>query len=217
MRLSKRLVELGLCSRREADACIEQGLVKVDGQVVRVLGSRVRPEQLIELTHLAVMDESAVSILYHALSGGGAQWGSRLQAQSRWSGDTVSLAFMQRHTRKLLAFGARDPAVSGLVALTQDKLLLKTLAQCEMEFLLAVDPAPAISLLKQVAWPGKISRQGDRQLRLVMRQPAAGQFDQLAMVLGCPLQAIRCIRIGRLALGKLPEGQWRYLQEWERF
>ncbi len=73
------------------------------------------------------------------------------------------------------------------------------------------------SLLKQVAWPGKISRQGDRQLRLVMRQPAAGQFDQLAMVLGCPLQAIRCIRIGRLALGKLPEGQWRYLQEWERF
>ena len=49
IRLSKRMTELGLCSRREADEFIEQGLVKVDGVVVDVLGSRVRPEQRIEL------------------------------------------------------------------------------------------------------------------------------------------------------------------------
>ncbi|MEN3811331.1 S4 domain-containing protein [Chromobacterium piscinae] len=49
VRLSKRMVELGLCSRREADACIEQGLVKVDGKVVNTLGARVRPEQQITL------------------------------------------------------------------------------------------------------------------------------------------------------------------------
>ncbi|UGA39420.1 hypothetical protein JOS77_07945 [Chromobacterium haemolyticum] len=31
-------------ARREADACIEQGLVKVDGQTVTALGSRVEPQ-----------------------------------------------------------------------------------------------------------------------------------------------------------------------------
>ena len=39
IRLSKRMVELGLCTRREADACIEQGLVKVDGRIVTALGA----------------------------------------------------------------------------------------------------------------------------------------------------------------------------------
>ena len=33
MRLNKRLVELGYCSRRKADEYIEKGLVKVNGHV----------------------------------------------------------------------------------------------------------------------------------------------------------------------------------------
>jgi 23S rRNA pseudouridine2604 synthase len=41
-RLSKRMGELGLCSRREADEWIEKGWVKVDGKVVDTLGVRVR-------------------------------------------------------------------------------------------------------------------------------------------------------------------------------
>ena len=40
-RLSKRMSELGLCSRREADEWIENGWVKVDGKVVTTLGVRV--------------------------------------------------------------------------------------------------------------------------------------------------------------------------------
>ena len=44
LRLSKRMAELGLCSRREADEYIERGWVKVDGVVVNVLGSRVSPD-----------------------------------------------------------------------------------------------------------------------------------------------------------------------------
>ena len=42
-RLSKRMSELGLCSRREADEWIENGWVKVDGDVMRTLGTRVPP------------------------------------------------------------------------------------------------------------------------------------------------------------------------------
>ena len=37
--------ELGLCSRREADEWIARGWVRVDGQVVSELGSKVTPSQ----------------------------------------------------------------------------------------------------------------------------------------------------------------------------
>ena len=43
IRLSKRMTELGLCSRREADEYIEKGWVRVDGRAVSELGSRVKP------------------------------------------------------------------------------------------------------------------------------------------------------------------------------
>jgi 23S rRNA pseudouridine2604 synthase len=43
VRLSKRMSELGLSSRREADEWIAKGWVKVDGKVVSELGSKVLP------------------------------------------------------------------------------------------------------------------------------------------------------------------------------
>lgn len=49
IRVSKLLSELGLCSRREADSYIEQGLVTVDGELVQELGTRAYRHQAIEL------------------------------------------------------------------------------------------------------------------------------------------------------------------------
>ena len=48
-RLSKRMGELGLCSRREADRWITNGWVKVDGKVVNTLGVRVSLQARIEI------------------------------------------------------------------------------------------------------------------------------------------------------------------------
>ena len=48
VRLSKRMSELGLASRREADAFIEKGWVLVDGKVAQ-LGQKVGPGARIEL------------------------------------------------------------------------------------------------------------------------------------------------------------------------
>ena len=53
LRLSKRMSELGLCSRREADEWIENGWVKVDGAIVSTLGTRVAPDARIEIDSAA--------------------------------------------------------------------------------------------------------------------------------------------------------------------
>ena len=49
VRISKILSELGLCSRREADKYIEQGLVLLDGKVVDELGTKACRSQKVEL------------------------------------------------------------------------------------------------------------------------------------------------------------------------
>ena len=51
VRLSKRMSELGICSRREADELIRQGLVLVNGERVSELGTKVAPDAEIRLVH----------------------------------------------------------------------------------------------------------------------------------------------------------------------
>ena len=57
VRISKILSELGLCSRREADAYIEQGLVMLDGKVVTELGTRAYRTQKVELKKQAAIQQ----------------------------------------------------------------------------------------------------------------------------------------------------------------
>src|SRR5499433_407652 len=54
VRLSKLMAERGICSRREADAFIEQGLVLVNGVVINQLGAKVAPDVEITLAPQAV-------------------------------------------------------------------------------------------------------------------------------------------------------------------
>jgi ribosomal protein S4 len=66
VRLSKRMAELGLCSRREADAWIERGWVRVDGTKITELGSRVLPGQRIQVEPAARRtQQQQVTILLH--------------------------------------------------------------------------------------------------------------------------------------------------------
>jgi 23S rRNA pseudouridine2604 synthase len=58
VRLSKRMSELGLSSRREADEWIARGWVRVDGKVVSELGSKVLPHQKITVERQAAAEQS---------------------------------------------------------------------------------------------------------------------------------------------------------------
>ena len=64
-RLNKRMAELGLCSRREADEWIARGWVKVDGAPA-AMGLQVGPEARIEVDPAARGQQSRqVTILLH--------------------------------------------------------------------------------------------------------------------------------------------------------
>lgn len=58
VRISKLLAERGLCSRREADLYIQQGLVLLDGRPVTELGSRAHPSQTVALAEGARLQQA---------------------------------------------------------------------------------------------------------------------------------------------------------------
>lgn len=240
IRLSKRMAELGLCSRREADEMIERGFVKVDGVIVDTLGSRVRPEQKIELLREAVAEQVArVTIVLNKPIGfvcGPAEQGERpawqlIKPETRSSTDRTGIDYLKKHHHGLAPAGWLDVDAAGLLVMTQDGRIARKLmagaGDYEQEFLVELTgplPGDAINKLNgklnidgEALAPIKASQQSDRQLRIVLRENRRRLIPEVCRQLGICIGKIRRIRVGRIAIGDLGEGQWRYLGENERF
>src|SRR5690606_33447134 len=69
----------------------------------------------------------------------------------------------------------------------------------------------------QILPKAKASWQNETHLRIVLKEPQAGELRLLCEAIGLRMVACKRIRIGRISMAKLPVGQWRYLGEHERF
>jgi 23S rRNA pseudouridine2604 synthase len=128
MRLNKRMAELGLASRREADEWIGKGWVKVDGRVAE-MGMQVGPDVRIEIDKLAKGQQAnLVTILINkplGLVSGQAEDGHEpaitlVQPQNRWAEDNARFFFHGSQLRSLVPAGRLDIDSTGLLVLTQD-------------------------------------------------------------------------------------------------
>ncbi|MBX9715866.1 MAG: pseudouridine synthase [Burkholderiaceae bacterium] len=151
LRLSKRMSELGLASRREADEWIEKGWVRVDGEVVKELGSRVMPDQRITIDARAKFQQAQkVTVLIHKPIGyvsGQAEDGYEpavvlVKPENQWSSDQSGTRFLREHLRSLVPAGRLDIDSTGLLVLTQDGRIAKQLigedSEIEKEYLVRV-------------------------------------------------------------------------------
>ncbi|RDI28644.1 23S rRNA pseudouridine2604 synthase [Pseudacidovorax intermedius] len=150
IRLNKRMADLGLCSRREADAWIERGWVKVNGQVA-AMGVKVGPADRIEVDKRAQgQQEQRVTILLHKPVGyvsGQAEDGHQpavtlVQPRNHWRGDGSRQRFAPDQLRGLAPAGRLDIDSVGLLVLTQDGRVARQLigedSDIEKEYLVRV-------------------------------------------------------------------------------
>ncbi len=162
VRLSKRMAELGLCSRREADEFIARGWVKVDGVVVDVLGSKVGPDARIILDRQAKASqrELATLLLNKPIGyvSGQAEDGYRpaatlIQAASQWSGDASGRRFSPAMLRGLAPAGRLDIDSTGLLVLTQDGRIARRLigedSSIEKEYLVRVSYGKVVANVRE--------------------------------------------------------------------
>ena len=150
VRLNKRMAELGLCSRREADAWIEQGWVRVNGQVAE-MGMQVGSTDRITVEREAqAQQEQQVTVLLHKPMGyvsGQAEDGHEpamvlFQARNQWSGDTTRIRFSPAQFKGLAPAGRLDIDSVGMLVMTQDGRVARQLigedADMEKEYLVRV-------------------------------------------------------------------------------
>ena len=150
VRLNKRMAELGLCSRREADDWIERGWVRVDGAPA-TMGQQVSAQARITVERQA-RDQQAdrVTILLHKPVGyvsGQAEDGhppavTLVQARNHWRGDHSRRRFQPAQLRGLAPAGRLDIDSVGLLILTQDGRIARQLigedSDVEKEYLVRV-------------------------------------------------------------------------------
>ena len=239
-RLSKRMGELGLCSRREAEEWIVNGWVKVDGQVVDTLGTRVSPQARIEVDRAARQQQSnLVTILLHKPVGyvsGQAEDGYEpaivlIRPENRWSGDSSPLQFQPEHLRGLAPAGRLDIDSTGLLVFTQDGRVAKRLigqdSSVEKEYLVRVEGELSDVGLQRLRHglmldgvrlkPAQVSWQNEDQLRFVLREGRKRQIRRMCELVGLFVTGLKRVRSGQVPLGGLPPGQWRYLRSDESF
>ncbi|MBU6504324.1 MAG: rRNA pseudouridine synthase [Betaproteobacteria bacterium] len=240
VRLSKIMSERGLCSRREADDWIAKGWVSVDGVPVTELGTRIDPAQSITLSPAARRTQSArVTVILHKPVGyvsGQAEDGYRpavtlVTAQTHWAQDPVTKPFTPAMLSGLAPAGRLDIDSTGLLVLTQDGRIAKTLigadTEVEKEYLVRVEGRLSQQGLEQLNFglslDGKPLRRADvrwqnrDQLRFVLREGKKRQIRRMCELVGLKVSGLKRVRIGRVRLGELPPGQWRYLGPDESF
>lgn len=240
IRLSKLMSEQGLCSRREADAYIERGWVYVDGVQITELGTKVNPGQTVTLDKRAQQSQGKrVTILLHKPVGyvsGQPEKGykaavSLIGQDSHFKEDRSPLRFHPDQLKSLAPAGRLDIDSTGLLVLTQDGRIAKQLigedSEVEKEYLVRVQGKlgenglkllnHGLSLDGKALRPAKVSWQNQDQLRFILREGKKRQIRRMCELVGLKVTGLKRVRIGKIRLGDLPPGQWRFLGEGERF
>jgi 23S rRNA pseudouridine2604 synthase len=247
-RLNKRMAELGLCSRREADAWIEQGWVLVNGRPAE-MGVKVGPSDRVEIDPRAKgHQQTQVTILLHKPMGyvsGQAEDGHEpaitlIHGRSHWREDTSKNRIQPSQLRGLAPAGRLDIDSVGLLVLTQDGRVARQLigedSHMEKEYLVRVTyqgealnvqkvfPREQLARLRhglsldgKPLKPAQVEWQNPEQLRFVLTEGKKRQIRRMCEQVGLLVVGLKRIRMGRVVLGNLPVGQWRYLGPHERF
>ena len=120
---------------------------------------------------------------------------------------------------------------TGLLILTQDGRVAKQLigedSAVEKEYLVRVQGTLADADLRRLNHglaldgktlkPAKVRWQNEDQLNFILREGKKRQIRRMCELVGLRVTGLKRIRIGKIKLGDLPVGQWRYLKPEESF
>ena len=262
-RLSKRVMQLRGCSRREAEQYIEGGFVRVDGTVVEEPQFRVKQHAVTMDAHASLLNLTPVTLIInkpagfadglealpepepaHTGRGAPARRPNKKSSQNVHSlltpaqhsaHDFSGVRLLKRHLTHLEASVPLEQGASGLVVFTQDfrtqRKLTEDMAFMEHELIVdvrgevtpdALRPIERAMRDERLRLPAfKISvgsaTPERSKLRLAVKGAHPGLAAYLCEIGEFEILALRRTRVGRVSLGELEEGGWRFLADGERF
>ncbi len=222
MRLNKFLSETGMCSRREADAWIDQGRVTINGKRVG-LGTQVADGDEVRVDNRPVgtrKKKKKVYICFNKPVG---------ITSTTEHGVRDNIVDFISHEERIFPIGRLDKESEGLILLTNNgdivNEILRSENNHEKEYHVIVDKpvtdaflagmAGGVRILDTRTKPCKVSRVSKYEFRIILTQGLNRQIRRMCEVFGYEVRRLQRVRIVNIRLGNLKPGRWRNLTEAE--
>ena len=229
IRLNKWLAQSGVCSRREADALIADGMVSINGETVRDAGRKVETGQTVRMGQGAAqaLAEGMTLILHKPVGyvSGQPEPGKipavRLLTRDRLDGPGQPPA----RDASLPPIGRLDEDSRGLLLLSSDGVVARAVigpdSDLEKEYLVEVQGRVTETALTRLRHGleldgrklklARVTQVEPQRLRFILKEGRKRQIRRMCDLVGLRVVDLLRIRIGPLKLDGLPEGRWRLL------
>ena len=223
MRLQKYLSEAGICSRRKGEEYIKAGLVRVNSRIVTELGTKVDPEKdRVEFDgKIIALTGEPIYIALNKPKG--------YVTSCSHPGEKIVLNLIDIPQR-IYPIGRLDKDSTGLLILTNDGTLHHMLSHPsfdhEKEYDVTVSRPITDGSLRNIAKglpmmgtktrPAEIQRVSSRRFRIVLKEGRNRQIRRMVRKVGNHVIRLKRIRVSKIKLGRLAEGNWRNLTKKEK-
>lgn len=222
MRLNKYISESGLCSRREADRFIEQGLVFINGRKAQV-GDQVHGGDSVRVNGKVLESRQSEEVIFIALN---KPVGITSTSEENVQDNIVQFV---NHSKRIFPVGRLDKDSQGLIFLTNQGDMVNKILRAgnkhEKEYVVTVNkpltPSVITTLANGVPMLGvttkkcKVVQEGVNTFRIILIQGLNRQIRRMCEHVGYEVVKLERVRIMNISLKGLPVGDWRDLTESE--
>ena len=219
-RLQHYLAKCGVGSRRSNEQLIADGRVKVNGQVVTALGTKVSRNDVVEFDGKRVFfEENLRYILLNKPTG-------YVCSLSDEKGRMVASDILKPYySERLYNVGRLDMFSSGLIIFTNDgefaKKLMHPSSQIEKEYIVETSTNVPEELVKKFTKGlrvegvfyrcQKAELLNARKVRVVLIEGKNREIRKVFAEYGLGIKSLQRVRIGKVEIGDLKEGNFREL------
>ena len=221
MRLNKFISESGICSRREADAFIERGLVTINKRKAGI-GDQVQVGDRVVVNGMALEPRKGEDIIFIALN-------KPVGIVSTTEDVKDNIIRFVNHSARIFPIGRLDKDSQGLIFLTNNGDLVNKILRAgnnhEKEYVVTVNKPLTQSIITSmsngVPMLGVMTKKCKIELitpitfRIILIQGLNRQIRRMCEHFGYEVIKLERIRIMNINLKGLPVGDWRDLTESE--
>lgn len=215
LRLNKYIADCGVCSRRQADALIEEGRVSVDGTIA-VTGQKVLPGQTVTVDGRRISDDGETVLLI---------FNKPVGVECTTAADSKdNVVRYIGYSRRIYPIGRLDKDSEGLLLMTNRGDLVNGIMRSryrhEKEYIVKVDKPVTdaflrgmsfgVPILDTVTRPCRTERIGRSTFRIIITQGLNRQIRRMCQHFGYEVKSLKRVRVLDIELGDLPVGRYRH-------
>lgn len=219
MRINKLLSNYGFCSRSETNKIIEEGRIKVNGELA-IKGQWVEKEDYILIDDAPLLPKDKIYIALNK------PVGITCTASKEVEGNIISFMNYEEY---IFPIGRLDKASEGLILMTNDGDLANKILESEnnheKEYIVTVDRPFDDAFIKGMSEgveisgvrtrPCKVSKISEDTFRIILTQGLNKQIRKMTKTFGYNVISLQRIRIINIKIQGIDTGKWRNLTEEE--